>query len=134
MRCAQLALFVASLAGKMVVEGKQTSHDSTRLCQRRGNKKDPRTDPEGPEAGRNAAFIVSSIRADVVRNVGWGDGGEEGLVCLEPPGSTYPDSVQIVDDTIKHSPKQVHTLHIHKQNPPRLRIVSAPDFCSFLSI
>lgn len=45
---------------------------------------------------------------------GSGDGGGGAAVCLEPPGSTRPDSVQIVDDTLKHSPKQVHTQRTHK--------------------
>lgn len=43
-----------------------------------------------------------------------GSNGGLMLVCLQPPSSTYPDSVQIVEDTIKQSPKQAHT---HKQIP-----------------
>ena len=88
----------------MVVEGKQTSHDSTCLCQIRGNICDSRTDPSNaPNRALNCKPVFWQMLSPLVEV-----GTEEGVaVCLEPPGSTCPDSVQIVDATVNTS--------IHKQ-------------------
>ena len=98
------------LAGQMVVEGKQTSHDPRRLCQKRGNSIALRTDPSycqnGLEVNVGAACGHSISR--VRRTEGWWWRS----VCLWPLYSTYTDSVQIMKDTIKHRTNHVHT---HKQ-------------------
>jgi len=94
----------------MVVEGKQTSHGSNCLCQRRGNNETPRTDPQNSENSSYNVYIRSPLSIDeFVSRVEEGTEEDKCLVCLQPPGSTYTDNVQIVDDTVKHSPKQVHT-------------------------
>ena len=66
-----------------------------------------RTDPF-PGACYHRQRMHEPLSTSVERR--WMHDGES--VCHKPLGSTYTDNVQIVDDTIKHGTKQVHT---HKQ-------------------
>lgn len=107
----------------MVVEGKQTSHDSTCLCQIRGNIYDSRTDPS------NAPNRALNCKPNVEPSVEVGT--EEGVsVCLEPPGSTCPDSVQIVDATVNTSThKQCQRSSRNRTNDPLITIrLCSPSF------
>jgi len=97
----------------MVVEGKQTSHDSTCLCQIRGNIYNSRTDPS---TAPNRSLNANQCSSKCCVLCGSGDGGREVSVCLQPPGSTCPDSVQIGDAMVN----TVQSKSIHKQCLPPL--------------
>lgn len=100
---------VGLLGGVMVVEGSKQSSNPACLCQIRGNPGDcARTHFQANII--TARECTNPCTTSVERR--WIHDAE--LVCHKPLGSTYTDNVQIVDDTIKHCTKQVHT---HKQIP-----------------
>ena len=88
----------------MVVEGKQTKLGFSVLMSDTWETQRLRTDPFPGEC-HHGQRLHESLSTSVERR--WMYDGE--LVCHKPLGSTYTDNVQIVDDTIKHGTKQVHT-------------------------